>query len=443
MPISDQLKAALVVAVDLATKLALSHEAPPEEGDLHTKLDFAVGGDQAICERIGELLVDVDGRPDDSVSPDDIDIEAWQLYSEAQKGKAQLSELKSEWRQKESGRDELVIYSSAGVAQMPHSGEAVSKAQALLATTLAHCADVQGREAELQQELDALHRRASMAQKSIVDYMNITGPKEAATEKALADTVRFASELAGETGQLAARVAELKSENGRQEIQADVLKADLETAHQTADLLEEALGEKQIALNEAIDKLVPAQNDVKQLQGQLKRVVAEKNVSESTAKRLTAENAEINKEMARSQEVHEQTNKKHADNARAQRQADAVAAKEKKRAEEILELEREDSLAKLSESMDEAAETREQKLKSQGERNHVCEQLLRATAHCDSKLGVFEDRGTCLLHILWRLNRRVTVRYAQCTMVRGIFTLQYQLPNDASREHTVYEVVGV
>ena len=69
MPISDQLKAALVVAVDLATKLALSHEAPPEEGDLRAKLDFAVGGDQAICERIGELLVDVDGRPDDSVSP--------------------------------------------------------------------------------------------------------------------------------------------------------------------------------------------------------------------------------------------------------------------------------------------------------------------------------------------------------------------------------------
>ena len=186
-----------------------------------------VGGDQAICERIGELLVDVDGRPDDSVSPDDIDIETWRLYSEAQKGKARLSELKSEWRQKESGRDELVIFSNAGVAEMPHSGEAVSKAQALLATTLAHCADVQGREAELRQELDelrpelyAMHRRTSMAQKSIVEYLSIMGPKEAATEKALADTVRFASELAGETGQLAARVAELKSENGRQEIQA-------------------------------------------------------------------------------------------------------------------------------------------------------------------------------------------------------------------------------
>ena len=59
---------------------------------------------------------------------------------------------------------------------MPHSGEAVSKAQALLATTLAHCADVRGREAELRQELDelrpeldALHRRTSMAQKSIVE----------------------------------------------------------------------------------------------------------------------------------------------------------------------------------------------------------------------------------------------------------------------------------
>ena len=126
VPISEQLKAALVVAVDLATKLALSHEAPPEEGDLRAKLDFAVGGDQAICERIGELLVDVDGRPDDSVSPDDIDLETWQLYSEAQKSKARLSELKSEWRQKESGRDELVIFSNAGVAEMPHSGEAVS-----------------------------------------------------------------------------------------------------------------------------------------------------------------------------------------------------------------------------------------------------------------------------------------------------------------------------
>jgi hypothetical protein len=146
----------VVVAMDLSTQLALSHEAPPEDGDLRTKLDFAVSGDQAICERIGELLVDVDGRPDDSVSPDDIDLETWRLYSEAQKSKARLSELKSEWRQKESGRDELVIYSSASVAQMPHSGEAVSKAQALLATTLAHCADVQGREAELRQELDEL-----------------------------------------------------------------------------------------------------------------------------------------------------------------------------------------------------------------------------------------------------------------------------------------------
>ena len=78
---------------------------------------------------------------------------------------------------------------------MPHSGEAVSKAQALLATTLAHYADVQGREAELQQELNALHRRTSTAQKSILDYIDIEKPKGAATEKALADTVRFAREI--------------------------------------------------------------------------------------------------------------------------------------------------------------------------------------------------------------------------------------------------------
>ena len=52
-----------------------------------------------------------------------------------------------------------------------------------------------------------------MAQKSIADYINMTAPKEAAAEKVHADTVRFASELADETGQLSTRVTELKSEN--------------------------------------------------------------------------------------------------------------------------------------------------------------------------------------------------------------------------------------
>ena len=45
-----------------------------------------------------------------------------------------------------------------------------------MATTLAHSAEVQSREAELQQELDELRQRTTMAQKSILDYINVTAP---------------------------------------------------------------------------------------------------------------------------------------------------------------------------------------------------------------------------------------------------------------------------
>jgi hypothetical protein len=56
-------------------------------------------------------------------------------------------------------------------------------------------------------------------------------PKGAATEKALADTVRFASELAGETGQLSAWVTELKGENEDLRNYADLQVNDLNDAH--------------------------------------------------------------------------------------------------------------------------------------------------------------------------------------------------------------------
>ena len=38
--------------MDLATQLAKSHEAPPDDGDLRTKLVFALNGDQAICDEV-------------------------------------------------------------------------------------------------------------------------------------------------------------------------------------------------------------------------------------------------------------------------------------------------------------------------------------------------------------------------------------------------------
>jgi hypothetical protein len=135
--------------------------------------------------------------------------------------------LKSEWRKKESGKEELILFSLSGEEEKQHAGEAVRKAQALMATTLAHCAEVQGREAELQQELGALRQRASMTQKPIMDYINVTAPKEAAAEKKHADTVRFASEPADETEGLATRVAELKSENDRRQTHSDILAEDL------------------------------------------------------------------------------------------------------------------------------------------------------------------------------------------------------------------------
>eukprot|EP01046_Picozoa_sp_COSAG06_P073776 COSAG06_NODE_22230_length_730_cov_1.053883_1_plen_230_part_01 len=152
-------------------------------------------------------------RPDDSMSEDDVDIEAWQDYAKVQQDKAKLSTLTCEWREKESGREELVLFSLDGVEKTQHAGETIRTAQALMATTLAHCAEAHGREAELQQELDALRRQVSMTQKSIMDYVNVTAPKEAVAAKIQADTVRFASGLADETDELAARVAELQSEN--------------------------------------------------------------------------------------------------------------------------------------------------------------------------------------------------------------------------------------
>ena len=61
--------------------------------------------------------------------------------------------------------------------------------------------------------------------------------------------------------------------NDSRQIHSDILAADLETAHELATRLEVAIGEKQTALDEAVSQLKPTQNDVKQLQGQLKAVV--------------------------------------------------------------------------------------------------------------------------------------------------------------------------
>jgi hypothetical protein len=53
-----------------------------------------------------------------------------------------------------------------GEEKRQHAGEAVRKAQVLIATTLAHSAEVQSREAELQHELEELRQRTTTAQKS-------------------------------------------------------------------------------------------------------------------------------------------------------------------------------------------------------------------------------------------------------------------------------------
>ena len=155
-----------------------------------------------------------------------------------------------------------------------------------MVATLAHRTEIQGREAELRQELEALRRRASMTQKSILDYVSMTAPKEAAAEKLHADTVQFACELADETDGLAERIGELQDENLSQSERLLVLREDKTAALELVDKLEAVVQEKSEELEQAVAELGPAQASIKQLKGQLKSVHQQQSASKDQIEQL-------------------------------------------------------------------------------------------------------------------------------------------------------------
>ena len=243
-----------------------------------------------------------------------------------------------------------------------------------MVTTLAHRAEIQGREAELQQELEALRQRASMTQKSILDYVSMTAPKEAAAEKLHADTVRFACELADETDGLAERVGELQDENLSQNERLLVLREDKATALELVNKLEAVVQEKSEELEQAVAELGPAQASIKQLRGQLKSVHQQQSASKDQIEQLKTARDDKVRELEVAAEVQRQMSEQNREARRKQKAVQEAAAAQREQAAAALEAERQESFEAKNAVLDEIAELKRaneeslQKLKTQGEK---------------------------------------------------------------------------